>query len=96
MCTQMEQIDAMTRNITLAETWLKQMGRAADRLGLDVFTCTYTCRVNAVYTTCAVHTRLNSFLLHRYNLKLQYCMTLPREIMAALEIPAVSHVSVHD
>ena len=35
---------------------------------------------------------LGACTVHRYNLKLQYCMALPREVLMALEVHAVSHV----
>ncbi|UJR38301.1 hypothetical protein I4U23_030971 [Adineta vaga] len=49
-------------NIDLGEQWLKSMGRAAERVGMNI----------------------------------QYCMSLPRHILQALEIPRVTHARASD
>ena len=54
----METIDQLQTNLFLGEKWLKQMGEAASRHGIN----------------------------------LQYCMGLPRHVLAAVEIPAVTQV----
>ena len=58
LVTQMENIQQLQTDLFLGEKWLKQMGEAASRYGLN----------------------------------LQYCMALPRQILAGLEIPAVTQV----
>ena len=54
----MDSIEQLQTDLFLGEKWLKQMGEAASRYGLN----------------------------------LQYCMALPRQILAGLEIPAVTQV----
>ena len=54
----MDNIEQLQTDLFLGEKWLKQMGEAASRYGLN----------------------------------LQYCMALPRQILAGLEIPAVTQV----
>lgn len=56
--TQMNKVKQLQTDLFLGEKWLKQMGEAASRVGINV----------------------------------QYCMALPREVMTALEIPAVTQV----
>ena len=56
----METIDQLQTDLFLGEKWLKQMGEAASRYGLN----------------------------------LQYCMDLPRNVLAAVEIPAVTQVKI--
>ena len=58
LVTQMNNIEQLQTDLFLGEKWLKQMGEAASRYGLN----------------------------------LQYCMALPRQILAGLEIPAVTQV----
>ena len=58
LSTQTFDIEQLHTDLFLGEKWLKQMGEAASRYGLN----------------------------------LQYCMALPRQILASLEIPAVTQV----
>ena len=57
----MDNIEQLQTDLFLGEKWLKQMGEAASRTGIN----------------------------------LQYCMALPRQILAGLEIPAVTQVTKH-